>query len=133
MGTPVEETAGRPSVPAGRPLTLFLCGDVMLGRGVDQVLPHRGDPELRESWACDARDYVALARAAHGPVPAPVDFDWSWGDALDVLGEISPAARGGRLGIYGFGGSAHLAAQVALAEDATVHVVTRSEAARRLA
>jgi propanol-preferring alcohol dehydrogenase len=38
---------------------------------------------------------------------------------------------GGRLGIYGFGASAHLAAQVALAEGATVHVVTRSEAARR--
>ncbi|MBN2621819.1 MAG: zinc-dependent alcohol dehydrogenase family protein [Acidimicrobiales bacterium] len=38
---------------------------------------------------------------------------------------------GGRLGIYGFGASAHLAAQVALAEGATVHVLTRSEAAQR--
>jgi propanol-preferring alcohol dehydrogenase len=38
---------------------------------------------------------------------------------------------GGRLGIYGFGSSAHLVAQVALAEGATVHVLTRSEAARR--
>jgi len=40
---------------------------------------------------------------------------------------------GGRLGIYGFGGSAHLAAQVALARGATVHVLTRGEQARRLA
>ena len=40
---------------------------------------------------------------------------------------------GGRLGIYGFGASAHLAAQVALAQGASVHVLTRSEAARRLA
>ena len=40
---------------------------------------------------------------------------------------------GGRLGIYGFGASAHLAAQVALAEGATVHVMTRSPRARRLA
>lgn len=40
---------------------------------------------------------------------------------------------GGRLGIYGFGGSAHLAAQVALAEGATVHVITRAPEARRLA
>lgn len=40
---------------------------------------------------------------------------------------------GGRLGIYGFGGSAHLAAQVALARGVTVHVLTRSEAARELA
>jgi propanol-preferring alcohol dehydrogenase len=38
---------------------------------------------------------------------------------------------GGRLGIYGFGASAHLAAQVALAEGATVHVLTRSAEARR--
>ena len=38
---------------------------------------------------------------------------------------------GGRLGIYGFGASAHLAAQVAMAEGATVHVLTRSADARR--
>ncbi|MFJ9376941.1 zinc-binding alcohol dehydrogenase family protein [Streptomyces sp. NPDC101455] len=40
---------------------------------------------------------------------------------------------GGRLGLYGFGGSAHLCAQVALAEGATVHVLTRGLAAQRLA
>jgi propanol-preferring alcohol dehydrogenase len=40
---------------------------------------------------------------------------------------------GGRLGLYGFGGSAHLCAQVALARGATVHVLTRDEASRRLA
>ena len=41
--------------------------------------------------------------------------------------------QGGRLGIYGFGGSAHLAAQVAIAEGMTVHVFTRSAEARQLA
>ena len=40
---------------------------------------------------------------------------------------------GGVLGIYGFGGSAHLTAQIALAEGATVHVMTRSREARDLA
>ncbi|TWG01810.1 propanol-preferring alcohol dehydrogenase [Streptomyces brevispora] len=45
----------------------------------------------------------------------------------------SELPEGGRLGIYGFGASAHLAAQVALAEGATVHVLTRSERARKLA
>ncbi|MHC1557827.1 zinc-binding alcohol dehydrogenase family protein [Actinomycetospora sp. C-140] len=40
---------------------------------------------------------------------------------------------GGRLGLYGFGGSAHLAGQVALAQGATVHVMTRSPAAQELA
>jgi propanol-preferring alcohol dehydrogenase len=41
--------------------------------------------------------------------------------------------HGGRLGIYGFGASAHITAQVAMHEGATVHVLTRSEDARRLA
>lgn len=45
----------------------------------------------------------------------------------------SALPEGGRLGIYGFGASAHLAAQVALAENATVHVLTRSAGARALA
>jgi propanol-preferring alcohol dehydrogenase len=45
----------------------------------------------------------------------------------------SQLAPGGRLGIYGFGGSAHLTAQVALAEGARVHVLTRSVDAQRLA
>jgi propanol-preferring alcohol dehydrogenase len=40
---------------------------------------------------------------------------------------------GGRLGIYGFGGSAHITAQVALAQGAEVHVMTRGERARELA
>jgi len=41
--------------------------------------------------------------------------------------------KGGRLGVYGFGASGHLATQVALAEGTTVHVLTRAPAARRLA
>jgi alcohol dehydrogenase, propanol-preferring len=40
---------------------------------------------------------------------------------------------GGHLGIYGFGASAHLTAQVAMAQGATVHVLTRSPAAQELA
>jgi propanol-preferring alcohol dehydrogenase len=40
---------------------------------------------------------------------------------------------GGRLGLYGFGGSAHITAQVALAQDAEVHVMTRGVAAQQLA
>ena len=47
-----------------------------------------------------------------------------------VRAQVPP---GGRLGVYGFGGSAHLAAQVAIAQGAVVHVMTRSHAARRLA
>ncbi|HEX5018225.1 MAG TPA: zinc-dependent alcohol dehydrogenase family protein [Actinomycetes bacterium] len=47
--------------------------------------------------------------------------------------KLSSLPRGGRLGIYGFGASAHLTAQVAMHQGATVHVMTRSDAARRLA
>ncbi len=46
---------------------------------------------------------------------------------------MSRLPPGGRLGIYGFGASAHLAAQIALAEGARVHVLTRAPEARRLA
>jgi poly-gamma-glutamate synthesis protein (capsule biosynthesis protein) len=74
-------------------LTVFLCGDVMLGRGIDQILPHPGDPALRERYVTDARDYVALAEAANGPIPRPVDFAWPWGEALDVLADAAPDAR----------------------------------------
>jgi poly-gamma-glutamate capsule biosynthesis protein CapA/YwtB (metallophosphatase superfamily) len=74
-------------------VTLFMCGDVMLGRGVDQILPHPGDPELREDHTEDARAYVRLAERAHGPIPRPVSFSWPWGDALAVLEEVAPDAR----------------------------------------
>lgn len=40
---------------------------------------------------------------------------------------------GGRLGIYGFGASAHITAQIAMHQGAEVHVLTRGEGARRLA
>ncbi|GLX02406.1 CapA family protein [Microtetraspora sp. NBRC 16547] len=74
-------------------VTLFLCGDVMLGRGVDQILPHPGDPVLREPYVDDARIYVELAETVNGRIPRPVDFPWPWGDALRLLDEIAPDAR----------------------------------------
>ncbi|MCX3058260.1 CapA family protein [Streptomyces beihaiensis] len=74
-------------------VTLFLAGDVMLGRGVDQILPHPGDPALREAYVRDARDYVALAEAANGPIPRPVGFGRPWGEALAVLEDAAPHVR----------------------------------------
>src|SRR5258708_32217116 len=78
-------------------VTLFLCGDVMLGRGVDQVLPHPGDPALRESWARDARAYVHLAERARGPIPQPAGFSWPGGEALEVIDCVAPEIRGIKL------------------------------------
>ncbi|MER6571817.1 CapA family protein [Streptomyces sp. NPDC001093] len=77
----------------GGVVTLFLCGDVMLGRGVDQILPHPGSPELREGYVTDARSYVELAEAVSGPIPAPVHPAWPWGEALRLLEEVVPDAR----------------------------------------
>ncbi len=74
-------------------LTLFLCGDVMTGRGIDQVLPHPVDPILYEPYIRDARDYVALAEKANGPIPSPVGFDYVWGDAREALRRAAPHAR----------------------------------------
>jgi poly-gamma-glutamate synthesis protein (capsule biosynthesis protein) len=76
----------------GRLVTLFVCGDVMLGRGVDQILPYPGDPRLRESHLTNARVYVELAQE-RGPVPRSVDFSWPWGDSLQVLDEFAPDVR----------------------------------------
>ncbi|WP_432172833.1 CapA family protein [Streptomyces sp. Tue6028] len=77
----------------GGTLTLFLCGDVMLGRGVDQILAHPSDPQLREGYVGDARSYVRMAESVHGPIPAPVPSSWPWGEALRLLDESAPAVR----------------------------------------
>ena len=57
----------------------------MMGRGIDQILPHPGDPGLHESYVRDAREYLRLAEANHGPIPHPVAKDYLWGDALREL------------------------------------------------
>jgi poly-gamma-glutamate synthesis protein (capsule biosynthesis protein) len=72
---------------------LFLGGDVMTGRGVDQILPHPGDPTLWENHVTNARTYVELAELVNGPIPAPVDFAWPWGDAQQLLDEVAPDLR----------------------------------------
>jgi poly-gamma-glutamate synthesis protein (capsule biosynthesis protein) len=72
---------------------MFLCGDVMLGRAVDQILPCPGDPMLREEYARDARAYVELAEMRNGPIPYPVDYAWPWGHALHVLRDLAPDVR----------------------------------------
>jgi poly-gamma-glutamate capsule biosynthesis protein CapA/YwtB (metallophosphatase superfamily) len=64
---------------------LFLCGDVMTGRGIDQALPYPVNPVLYEPYVRDAREYIDLAEQANGPIQRPVTFDYVWGDALQEL------------------------------------------------
>ena len=78
---------------AGDDVTLALCGDVMLGRGIDQILPSPGDPRLYESHMDSALGYVRLAEAAHGIMPRGVSFHYVWGDMLADLEKSRPQAR----------------------------------------
>lgn len=74
-------------------VTLFVCGDVMTGRGIDQVFARHVAPHLFEPHVRDARQYVELAEAAHGRIPAPVDHAYVWGDALEALERVKPDVR----------------------------------------
>ena len=73
-------------------VTLFLCGDVMTGRGVDQVLAHPSDPRIVEDYVRDAREYVRMAEVKNGPIPRAVPPAYIWGDALEELTRVAPAA-----------------------------------------
>ncbi|MDI1479309.1 CapA family protein [Polyangium sp. y55x31] len=77
----------------GELLTLFLCGDVMTGRGIDQALPHPSEPTLFEPHIRDARAYITMAEETNGPIQRPVAFSYVWGDALSELERVAPAAR----------------------------------------
>jgi poly-gamma-glutamate synthesis protein (capsule biosynthesis protein) len=91
MGTAAELSSTEP--PAQRTMRLFLCGDVMLGRGIDQVLPHPCDPAIHESYLHSALDYVRLAEEANGAIPRPVVPSYIWGAALQELNRTRPDVR----------------------------------------
>ena len=74
-------------------VTLFLGGDVMTGRGIDQVLPRPGDPRIHEPYVRSALGYVELAERANGPIPRPVGFSYIWGDVLAELERLRPDVR----------------------------------------
>lgn len=85
MAAPAKDEA--PSVK------LFLCGDVMLGRGIDQILPQPVSPALHEPHVRSAATYVRLAEEANGPIPRPAALDYVWGDALAELARARPDLR----------------------------------------
>jgi poly-gamma-glutamate synthesis protein (capsule biosynthesis protein) len=113
-----DETASKSSRDPSL-ITIFMCGDVMTGRGIDQILPHPSDPLIHERYmrtlkfrrvppsllsllpdsfvykryVKDAGEYVKLAEQANGPVQKPVDFSYIWGDALEELERMSPDLR----------------------------------------
>src|SRR5687768_1455983 len=73
--------------------TLFIAGDVMTARGIDQIQAHPGDPTLYEGWLTSALEYTVLAERLHGPIPRGVDPTYIWGDTLPILDRIAPDVR----------------------------------------
>lgn len=81
------------SKPGSRSVTLFLCGDVMTGRGIDQILPYPSQPQLYERYMRSALGYVEIAEAKTGAIKRPVDFAYVWGDTLTELEHAQAEAR----------------------------------------
>ncbi len=105
-------------------------------RGLENLCPHA----QFTGWDADG-GYAERAVVAEG---FAYRIPQAWSDAYaapmlcaGIIGyralRLSALPAGGRLGIYGFGASAHLTAQVAMHQGATVHVMTRSPDARELA
>jgi poly-gamma-glutamate synthesis protein (capsule biosynthesis protein) len=69
-----------------------LAGDVLVGRGIDQILTHPGDPTIHEPWLRSTLQYVDLAELQSGPLPQGVDPDYIWGDMLERLDAQAPMA-----------------------------------------
>jgi len=65
----------------------------MTGRGIDQILPHPGDPRIYERASSSALLYVQLAEEVNGPIPKPVPFSYIWGDALEIFHQVRPQFR----------------------------------------
>ena len=86
------EGTNKPSMTA-RLITVFMCGDVMTGRGIDQILPHPSAPALHEPYVKNAKGYVELAERVNGPIRQPVDYSYIWGEALDELERRAPDLR----------------------------------------
>ena len=90
MSAAIVASSAASRAPASR-VRLTLAGDVMLGRGVDQLNRLHADPVIYESYCRSALDYVALARRRHGeppaghPAGAPDDPARVWGTLLPDL------------------------------------------------
>jgi propanol-preferring alcohol dehydrogenase len=105
-------------------------------RGFENLCPH----STYTGWDADGgyADYTTVPAGYAYPLPdgypdtelAPLLCAGIIGWRALARADLPP---GGRLALYGFGASAHLTAQVALAQGATVHVLTRSSQARELA
>jgi len=93
-GSDPQATGGAgPATERTRRVRLLLCGDVMTGRGIDQIQRHPGDPRIHEPYARSALQYLEIAERAGGPIPRAVAPDYVWGEALAAADRARPDAR----------------------------------------
>jgi propanol-preferring alcohol dehydrogenase len=147
--TPGHMVVGRVAA-LGEAVTDYAVGDrvgVAWLRHTDGTCPYcrRGNENLCPSsrytgWDADGgyAEYTTVPAAFAYRLPADVaDVELAPLLCAGIIGYRAllraSLPEHGRLGLYGFGDSAHLVAQVALAQGATVHALTRGEASRRLA
>jgi alcohol dehydrogenase, propanol-preferring len=129
--------AFRPGERVGIPWLRGTCGECRFcRRGAENLCPR----SVYTGWDADGgyADYATVPSAYALTLPGGyADTELAPLLCAGIIGyralKRAEVPDGGRLGIYGFGGSAHLTAQVAIARGATVHVVTRGAAARELA
>lgn len=93
MSHAAEKIREGKQVERDKAVTLFLAGDVMTGRGIDQVLPHPLHPRIYEPYVRDAGVYVKLAEDINGPISRPVEWNYLWGIALESLSRLKPDAK----------------------------------------
>lgn len=72
---------------------LFLCGDVMTGRGIDQIMPNPSDPRLYEPFVKDARFYVKIAEKRSGSIKRVTNYASTWTYALKQFALWQPNLR----------------------------------------
>jgi poly-gamma-glutamate capsule biosynthesis protein CapA/YwtB (metallophosphatase superfamily) len=79
-------------MPVSSSIKIFLCGDVMTGRGIDQVLPHPSYQNLT-NHTLKTPEIRQLAEQINGPIPKPVSFSYIWRDALEKFQRSYPDLR----------------------------------------
>jgi poly-gamma-glutamate synthesis protein (capsule biosynthesis protein) len=78
--------------PTPGAVRLALAGDVMTGRGIDQILRRPGDDRLYERYVSSATTYVELAERASGAIPRGAGDSYVWGDLPKILDRSAPDA-----------------------------------------
>lgn len=71
-------------------IRVFIGGDVMTGRAIDQILPHPGNPRIHEQYVTMATYYIEMAEQINGPIHTDAGFEYIWGNGLEIMKQRKP-------------------------------------------